>query len=100
MGYRLYASIPNVAEFNEPLELGKQYHGWDEFNEKWFGCDKDEGFISSDHLIEFYNDMIETNKIILSSDEPVKYDLYNLEFLKDMIDCAIKNKYYVYFESF
>ena len=95
MGYRLHASIPNVAEFRRSLELGKQYDGkWDDFNYKWFGEDRDGGMVHRLDLLEFLTELKAVNA------EPGHHDLYNIEILEEMIQHAILHGYDMYFVSY
>lgn len=101
MGYRLHARIPNVSEYNDELELGKQYVGWEDFKEKWLGDSCSCSLKGKEYLLEFYNDILETNKQIEKEySKEDRYDLYNLDLLKEMIDYAIKYDYEISFESF
>lgn len=99
MGYRLHAVIPNktVPDYEEItyLELGKQYdYKWDIFNDKWFGENKDSGLLHPDELQEFYEELVRVDK------QEGDYKLYNLDVLKEFIDYAIENNYYMLFISF
>lgn len=95
MGYRLHATILNVPSYQDTIELGKQYdYKWDEFNDKWFGEDRDDGNIFYEDLAEFFDELVEINK------QPGEYELYNLEHLKEMVDYCIENKFYVTFMSY
>lgn len=103
MGYRLHARIPNTEEFSKDLEIGKQYTGWDGFNERWFGDAYHElSYLPYNLLEDFYEDLVKNNDEILKSknDDHFIYDLYNLEHLKRMIDYAIEHKLEIIFESY
>lgn len=94
MGYRLHASIPNVAEFRGNLELGKQYdEKWNDFNNKWFGEFRDEGMIYRLDLQEFLTELKAVNA------EPGLHYLYNIESLEEMVQHAILYGYDMYFIS-
>ena len=94
MGYRLFGSIPNVAEFRGSLELGKQYdEKWDDFNHKWFGDFRDGGMIYRLDLQQFLTELKDVNA------EPGRHDLYNIEALEEMVQHAILYGYDMYFIS-
>jgi hypothetical protein len=95
MGYRLHVTIPNVPNYDSFLELGKQYNSkWNNFNNKWFGENRDEGLIDHEDIIKFYKEYIKIN------DKVGDYKLYNTDKLKKLLEYALKNKYSVYFVSF
>jgi hypothetical protein len=95
MGYRLYASIPNIMPYEKDLELGKQYDSkWEAFNDKWFGEGNDSGFISHEDIEEFYTEYVEINN------QPGDCGLYNTQRLKSMVDYALLNKLDIYFVSY
>lgn len=98
MIYRLHAVSVNFVfkgRKNYYLELGKQYDSkWVEFNNRWFGLEKDGGIIEYPVLEDFYNELVFING------KGGEYQLYNLEGLKEMIDYAVKNKLTLYFVSY
>ena len=95
MGYRLHASIPNIKPYDKDLELGKQYDSkWDAFNDKWFGEGNDSGRIGHEDIEEFYKELVEINN------QQGDYDLYNIQYLKSMVDYALLNKFDMFFESY
>lgn len=99
MGYRLYASIPNIEYVDNDLELGKQYNNrWDDFNYTYFGENADGGMLHHETFDEFLRDLKMINDEIVSNEE--NYHLYNIETLEKMFEYAKENNYYVYFESY
>lgn len=94
MGYRLYATIPNIAHKNNRLELGKQYDSsWRGFLYHWFGEGNDQGLVLGAHLKKFYEELVEiNNENILDGSI---YGLYNLNILKEMVDLG----YDMYFDT-
>ena len=99
MGYRLYASIPNVNYEEENLELGKQYNSrWQDFNETYFGSYDGLGMLVPEMFDEFLRDLKMINQEIIENKE--NYTLYNIDKLEKMFEYAKENNYYVYFESY
>lgn len=94
MGYRLYATIPNINYSENFLELGKQYdRKWDDFNNFWFG-EFDGGLIHPADLSEFLSELKKVNN------QPGEYELYNIELLEEMIQHAILYDYSMFFVSY
>ena len=94
MGYRLYATIPNVPHKHNILELGKQYDSnWREFLDNWFGEDNDQGIVLAAHVKQFYDELVKLNNENVENGSI--YGLYNLELLKEMVDLG----YDMYFDS-
>jgi hypothetical protein len=99
MGYRLYATIPNIDYEDNDLELGKQYdYRWDDFNDKWFGTTDGIGMLFPEWFDEFLADLKMINQDIIENEE--EYDLYNIELLEKMFQFAKENNYYIYFRSY
>lgn len=96
MAYKLFVTIPNVDYPDNNLELGKQRGlAWYQFNNYWFGEDKDGGMIGWYDLPEFLKQFEETN-----NDESKEYVLYNIHRFKEMIQFAMLYSYSLYFESY
>lgn len=99
MGYRLYASIPNIEYEDNNLELGKQYNSrWQDFNKTYFNNYDGVGMLIPDMFDEFLRDLKMINREIIENKED--FDLYNIEFLEKMFEFAKENNYYIYFESY
>lgn len=99
MGYRLYASIPNIEYEDNNLELGKQYNNrWAGFNETYFNYDDGIGMLIPEMFDEFLRDLKMINQEIIENEE--YYTLYNIEKLEKMFEYAKENNYYVYFDSY
>ena len=102
MGYRLHVCIPNIeSEYKGIEELGKRYDStWSDFDDYWFGenAEVHDLFLDSADLDKFYEDLIQIDDINVKNGSA--YTLYNLEYLRDLIEYAKEHKYSVYFTSF
>ena len=99
MGYRLHVKIPNVPPYEKYLELGTQYdEGWRDFNDRWFDEDRDEGLINYQDLPDFIKDLKKMNCTTGKTEDD--RDLYNLEWLDEMVEHCREHKTDIYFCSF
>lgn len=104
MGYRLYATIPNVDYENNYLELGKQYEeALVDVNDKWGFSDNDERLFETQYMSEgeslrdFVNELKEVNEELVENN--AEHYLYNLDLLDKLVEFAIENKYTIWFYS-